>query len=99
MAVRARRRHLARNAIDQFQSREVQLVGLCPVFCPALAWLSTGALAVLLGAAANQLASHFAQPLQRKRWPGEGTQQALQARAVLCGDANAGVDREAAVCL
>ena len=101
VAVRTRWRHQRGKAGYEFERREVQLVGLCPVLCtslcvalvaPVTAWL-----AVLLGAAVDQLTAHLAQPIQRKRGPCAVTQQTLQPGSVLCGNAHAGVHREAAV--
>ena len=54
-------------------------------------------LAVLLGAAVDELTARLAQPIQRKRWPRAVAQQALQSCSVLCGDAHVGVYRKPAV--
>ena len=94
-------RHQRGKAGYEFERREVQLVGLYPVLCTslcvALVAPVAARLAVLLGAAVNQLTARFAQPIQRKRWPCAVTQQALQARAVLRRNAHAGVHRKPAV--
>ena len=52
---------------------------------------------MLLGAAVDQLAARFAQPLHRKRRARAVPKQPLQARAVVRCNANAGVYRETAV--
>ena len=90
VAVGARWWHQCRNAINQLQWREGDLVHL------GAALVGTR-FAVLFGAAVDQLAARFAQPLHRKRRARAVPQQALQARAVVRRYANAGVHREAAV--
>ena len=77
VAVRARWRHQRGKARDEFEWREVQLVGACPVLCPslgvALVWPLAAGLAVLFGAAVDQLTARFAQPLRLRKlacaWP------------------------------
>ena len=96
MTVRARGRNERGNALDQLQWREVQFFA-CFTFCTALVSLAAAWLAVLLGAAVDQLAARLAQPLHRKRRACAVPQQPLQARAVVRCYANAGVYRETAV--
>ena len=96
VAVRARGRHQLGDTVDQLQWREVQFFA-CFTFCTALVSLAAAGLAVLLGAAVDQLAARFAQPLHRKRRARAVPQQPLQARAVVRCYANAGVHRETAV--
>ena len=67
-------RHQSGDAVDQLQRFEVQLVQ------PGASFV-TGGLAVLFGAAVHQLATRFAQPLQRS--------------AIVCFDAHASIQREA----
>ena len=71
MAVRARRRHQGSNAFDQLQGCEGELV--CPdssvIDSTLVSAPITGRLAVLLGAAADQILTYFAQPLHRKWRP------------------------------
>ena len=81
-----------RNEIDQLQWREVQLVHLG-------ATLVSARLTVLLGAAVHQGGALFAQSLHGKGWAGAVAQQPLQGGAVVCLDADTGIDREAAVLL
>ena len=90
VAVRARWWHQGRNAINQLQWREGNLIHLG-------AELVMTRLAVLFGAEVDQLAARFAQPLHRKRGARAVPQQALQARTVVRRYAHARVYREAAV--
>ena len=86
VTVRTRWRHQRGKAGDEFERREVQLVGLCPVLhtslCVAMVALAAARLALLLGAAVDELTARLAQPIQRKRWPRTAAQQALQAGSV-----------------
>ena len=69
-----------------------------PRFALALVAPVTARLAVLLGAAVNELAARFAQPIQRRTGAVRNVaQQALQARSVLCCYAHAGVYRKPTV--
>ena len=99
--MRSRWWHQCGNAGYEFERREVQLIRLCPVLCTsvcvALVSPLAARLAVQFGAAIDQLAARFAQPLTRKRRARAVAQQPLQARAVLRGYAHAGVYRETAV--
>ena len=54
-------------------------------------------LAVLLGAAADELPARLAQPIQRKRWPRTVAPQAFQPCSILCGGAHPGVYRKPSV--
>jgi hypothetical protein len=54
---------------------------------------------VLFGAVVDKLATGLAQPLHGKRWAGAVAQQLLQGGAIMRMDADAGVHREAAVCV
>ena len=85
--MRARWWHQGRNAINQLQRREGDLIGLCTALVVGVA----AGLAVLLGAALDPLTARLAQPLTRKRWKRAVAQQTLQARAVLRSNAHAGV--------
>ncbi len=80
------------------QTRPELGVGCLPQVRPRLhrCWLA-GGLAVLLGAAVDQLTARLAQPLTRKRWTRAVAQQTLQASAVLRSNTHAGVYRETAV--
>ena len=57
-----------RNAINQLQRREGDLLGLCTALVVGVA----AGLAVLLGAAVDPLTTRLAQPLTRKRWTRAG---------------------------
>ena len=93
VTVRSRWWHQLGNAINQLQRRECELIDLGTAFVVEVA----AGIAVLLGAAVNQLAARFAQPLHGKRRSGAVAQQTLQPGAVVRCNAYAGVHREAAV--
>ena len=93
MPVCARWGHQLGDTVDQLQRREGDLIGLCSALVVGVA----GGLAVLLGAAVDQLTARLAQPLTRKRWTRAAAQQTLQASAVLRSNTHAGVYRETTV--
>ena len=83
--MRARRGRQGRDAIDQLQWREDQLVHFA-------ASLVTRRLAVLFGAAVHQGGARFAQSIHGKGWAGAVAQQALQCGALVCLNADTGID-------
>jgi hypothetical protein len=87
MPVRAWRRYQGGYAVNQLQWREGDLVclGAALVSAPIPARL-----AVLLGAAVDQVLTCFAQTFHGMRRPGAAAQQPLQASAVMRLDANTG---------
>lgn len=93
VAVRARRGHQLGDTFNQLQRGEGDLIGLYA----ALVVRQAAGLAVLLGAAVDQLAARFAQPLHGKRRAGAVAQQPLQPGAVVRRYAHAGVHRKPAV--
>ena len=78
-AVVCARGHQLGDTVDQLQRREGDLFGLCT----ALIVGEAAGLAVLLGAAVDQLTARLAKPLTRERWTRTVAQQTLQASTVL----------------